>query len=347
MPPARRVPSPLWSLAHRALADAPRGQPLPRRSGRAEPGALRPRDPAVRERAAARAIAAAPAAVRGVGLNPERPLSGNLNWLLGVRPRAVDHRPATACRQPAGALPRDVADRAGAAARRLWPLGTGAGVRTVVNLFDLIPLVFEEHYLRDPVWRASGAPRARRARRRSWRCPRRPRTMPSGCWASTARLTVIDAGVSSRFAEAYERPSPRCRASATLPRAQPGFMLYVSGIEFRKNNERLIEAMGARPPASCRVINWSSRAACYRRPRGACCECGVARRRRRAAGDPGYVATPSSRRCTGPASCSCSPRSTRVRGSRCSRRWPVARPSWPAASHDAGDPGRGRRTFDP
>jgi glycosyltransferase involved in cell wall biosynthesis len=66
------------------------------------------------------------------------------------------------------------------------------------------------------------------------------------------RITVIDAGVTSRFADSYDADEPAWRALRhRLPELRPGFMLYVSGIEFRKNNERLIRAY-ARWPAQLR-----------------------------------------------------------------------------------------------
>jgi glycosyltransferase involved in cell wall biosynthesis len=59
---------------------------------------------------------------------------------------------------------------------------------------------------------------------------------------------VIDAGVDDRFAAAYDSPEgARSVLSRRLPQLRSGFMLYVGGIEFRKNIERLIEGYALVP----------------------------------------------------------------------------------------------------
>src|SRR3954464_3739318 len=98
-------------------------------------------------------LATAPDAVRSVALNPARPLSGNLLWLLGsgraqwsvpgLRPESD---PALYHAMSPIELDRSLAE--------VWPAWLrGAATRTVVTLYDLIPLVFQDHYLHDPAHR--------------------------------------------------------------------------------------------------------------------------------------------------------------------------------------------------
>src|SRR4051794_40531341 len=57
------------------------------------------------------------------------------------------------------------------------------------------------------------------------------------------RMTVIDAGVSNHFAQAFgSRAEAQHIVRRRFPQIRPGFLLYVAGIEFRKNIPRLIAA---------------------------------------------------------------------------------------------------------
>lgn len=193
----------------------------------------------------------APDAVRSVALNPSRPLSGNLLWLLGsgraqwsvpgVQP---DTEPALYHVMSPVELDRPLGD--------LWPTWLrGGATRTVVTLYDLIPLVFKDHYLREPAHRNHYLARAElvaAADQVLAISQASASDAQSLLGVADDKITVVDAGVASRFAGTYEADEPAWRALAgCLPQLRPGFMLYVSGVEYRKNNERLIGAYARMP----------------------------------------------------------------------------------------------------
>jgi glycosyltransferase involved in cell wall biosynthesis len=196
-------------------------------------------------------LAAAPEAVRSVALNPVRPLSGNLLWLVGsglaqwsVPGERPAEPPALYHVMSPFELDRSLAE--------LWPDWVRSGeVRTVVTLYDLIPLVFESHYLRDPAGRAHYLARAELVRAADQVLAISQTTAADAerlLGVEERRITVVDAGVTSRFLHGYTADEPAWRVlRQRLPVLRAGFMLYVSGIEFRKNNERLISAYGRWP----------------------------------------------------------------------------------------------------
>src|SRR5436309_291837 len=111
-----------------------------------------------------------------------------------------------------------------------WPLHRDA--RTVVTLFDLIPLVFADHYLAD-----AGIRERYTARLELLRCADHVLAI-SQTSADDAedrlgidpeRITVIDAGVSERFAN-VDAIGARADVRDRLPQLRDGFILYVGGI---------------------------------------------------------------------------------------------------------------------
>ena len=193
-----------------------------------------------------------PDAVASVGLNPELPLSGNLAWLLGTglaqwtTSRSPERRPAIYHVMSPFEMDRPI--------EQLWPQwARGGASELVVTLYDLIPLVFEEHYLRDPAWRAQYLARThlvRSARQVLAISEATAADAHARLGVPAERITVIDAGVTDAFASLHADEESAWRTLRTdLPSVRPGFMLYVSGIEYRKNNERLIEAYAKLDPA--------------------------------------------------------------------------------------------------
>jgi glycosyltransferase involved in cell wall biosynthesis len=196
-----------------------------------------------------------PAALHSVLVSPQRPLTGNLNWLLGsglLGWATGDRRPT---RRPRGnpsiyhvmspfELERPLDE--------LWPQwARSPSVKTVVTLYDLIPLVFGEHYLSDPVIRQRYLTRTRIVRHAD-RVFAISRTTAEDAVerleVDPERITVIDAGATSRFASMYRsRAQAEQVLASRLKALRPGFMLYVAGFEFRKNLERLIAAYGLLP----------------------------------------------------------------------------------------------------
>jgi glycosyltransferase involved in cell wall biosynthesis len=196
-------------------------------------------------------LAAAPEAVRSVALNPKRPLSGNLLWLLGsglAHWAVPGQRPAQPPPLYHAMSPFEL-DRS---LTELWPPWLrGSATRTVVTLYDLIPLVFKDHYLREPAHRNHYLARAELVSSADQVLAISQSTAADAeslLGVPAARITVIDAGVASRFAGTYDADEPAWAVlGPRLPQLKPGFMLYVSGVEFRKNNERLIGAYARWP----------------------------------------------------------------------------------------------------
>ncbi len=116
----------------------------------------------------------------------------------------------------------------------------------VVTAFDLIPLVFAEHYLRDPFT----------ARQYTNRCNLlRAADVVLAISQATAddvvrllsvpqsRVLVIGGGVDPWFSQPADSPGAVMqRISSTLPGLAPGFLMYTGGIDYRKNINGLITA---------------------------------------------------------------------------------------------------------
>jgi glycosyltransferase involved in cell wall biosynthesis len=196
----------------------------------------------------------APDQIRAVALNPALPLTGNLNWLLGSgRIRwdgGLGPRPTPLPRIYHAMSPFEL-DRS---LDDLWPRwARSPDVKTVITLFDLIPLVFADHYLRDPMIRSRYLARSELVRNADQVLAISQTTADDATRlldVPPERITVIDAGVSNQFADAYgSKDEARHIVNRRLPELRPGFLLYVAGIEFRKNIERLIAAYGLTSPA--------------------------------------------------------------------------------------------------
>jgi glycosyltransferase involved in cell wall biosynthesis len=219
-------------------------------------------------------------ALHSVLLNPTLPLSGSLGWLLGdgrlgwsTADRRVLRRPSTVPAIYHVMSPFELHQTPDA----LWPAwARSPDVRTVVTLYDTIPLVFPEHYLRDPVIAARYRARADLVRVAD-RVLAISRTTAVDAverlGISPERVSVIHAGATAKFADMYAtRQAAWSVLGGPLPEIRPGFMLYVAGFEFRKNLERVVAAYGLMPAAlrarhqlviACRMI--PSELECMRR----------------------------------------------------------------------------------
>jgi glycosyltransferase involved in cell wall biosynthesis len=197
-----------------------------------------------------------PEALHSVLLNPALPLTGNMNWLLGkgllgwtsgdLRVRRQHARlPAIYHVMSPFELQRTLDE--------IWPQwARGPRVRTVVTLYDVIPLVFPDHYLRHPAIRTRYETRAELVRVADHVLAISRRTADDAIERldlDPDRVTVIDAGATEKFCRMYGSVDAAWRAlDEQLPSVKPGFMLYVAGFEFRKNLERLIRAYGMLSP---------------------------------------------------------------------------------------------------
>jgi glycosyltransferase involved in cell wall biosynthesis/GT2 family glycosyltransferase len=127
---------------------------------------------------------------------------------------------------------------------QVWPeWARTPATRTVVTLFDLIPLVFADRYLTEPLLRARYEARLNLVRGADHVLAISEATAADAVerlGLRRERMTIIDAG-----ARALTAPAPGAAPPAGV---RDGYMLYVSGTDFRKNNERLIEAYGLMDP---------------------------------------------------------------------------------------------------
>jgi glycosyltransferase involved in cell wall biosynthesis len=195
------------------------------------------------------------AALHSVLISPQRPLTGNLNWLLGsglLGWASSDRRPTRQPRRPPAIYHIMSPFELERPLDELWPQwARNPAVQTVVTLYDLIPLVFDEHYLRDPVMRERYMVRTRMVRQAD-RVFAISRTTGEDAverlGVDPRRVTVIDAGATSVFARMHQsRAQAEHVLGARLKVVRPSFLLYVAGFEFRKNLERLIAAYGLLP----------------------------------------------------------------------------------------------------
>jgi glycosyltransferase involved in cell wall biosynthesis len=137
----------------------------------------------------------------------------------------------------------------------IWPPWSRTS-RLVVTLHDLIPLLMREHYNADwghwsTAWIARlgliGA-----AQQVLTNSHQTAEDAVEHLRIPEERITVIGSGVSDRFSSLVAtRDQADALLRGTLPKVRPGFLLYVGGVDYRKNLEGAIRAY-ARLPASMR-----------------------------------------------------------------------------------------------
>lgn len=130
--------------------------------------------------------------------------------------------------------------------RDLWPReASRRGMRIVVTLYDLIPEIFSETYLRDP-----GVRRRYRARREFVRAADHVVTLSDSAAHDAVRLlgipesrvSVVGAAPSTDFVPAGERRNAAATAQAIVPGLIGPYIVFNGAVEPRKNMELLIEA---------------------------------------------------------------------------------------------------------
>jgi len=125
--------------------------------------------------------------------------------------------------------------------------------RTATILYDLIPLRFRDWYLTDPALRFGYEARVRAMASFDHLLAiseASARDAVEYLGTNRANVSVIWAGADDRF----QRPTngyhdvAKTMAAASFTRLQPGYVMFPSGIERRKNVDRLLEAYAALPP---------------------------------------------------------------------------------------------------
>jgi glycosyltransferase involved in cell wall biosynthesis len=191
----------------------------------------------------------APSTIDSVLLNPGLALTGNLNWLIGTGLLAWNSDDRRAARWPGASsaqvyhvmspfewdTPVDV----------MWPhWARRASVATVVTVYDLIPLVFSEHYLRDPRVRVAYETRLGLLRRADQVLAISDATahdVVEHLGLQEDRVHVIHAGATEAFRTMYtSKNAAWAKLGERLRSIRDGFLLYVGGFEFRKNLEGMI-----------------------------------------------------------------------------------------------------------
>jgi glycosyltransferase involved in cell wall biosynthesis len=134
----------------------------------------------------------------------------------------------------------------------IWPPWSRDS-RLVVTLYDLIPLIMRDRYNADWGYRAT----AWIARLGLLGSAHQILTISRQTAADAMerlkipeeRITVIDSGVSERFSALVgTREEAEGILRSSLPRVRPGFLLYVGGVDYRKNLEGAIRAYAELPP---------------------------------------------------------------------------------------------------
>jgi glycosyltransferase involved in cell wall biosynthesis len=193
----------------------------------------------------------APEAVEAVGLNPDIPIPPSARPLLDSGKAAWQ----TAERGPDRAVPPIYHVMSPFEAEldldEIWPPWS-RGSRLVVTLYDLIPLVMRERYDADWGYMATawigrlgllGSARQILTISRQTALDAIERLK-----IPEERITVIDSGVSDHFASLVgSREQAEVVLRSALPKVRAGFLLYVGGVDPRKNLEGTIRAYAELP----------------------------------------------------------------------------------------------------
>lgn len=195
----------------------------------------------------------APETIGGIGLSPDVPVPPTAAPLLESSKSAWQTRD----RGPVGGVPPIYHVMSPFEAEldleEIWPRWSRAS-RLVVTLYDLIPLIMRERYNADWGYMAT----AWIARLGLLGSAQQILTI-SQQTADDAmehlnvpqeRITVIDSGVSDRFSSLVRTEEEAESILRTeLPKVRPGFLLYVGGVDYRKNLEGAIRGYAELPPA--------------------------------------------------------------------------------------------------
>jgi glycosyltransferase involved in cell wall biosynthesis len=199
---------------------------------------------------AAALLELAPEAIGGIGLSPDVPLpapaepllsSGKSAWVTGeTGPSGVP--PIYHVMSPF---------EADLGLEEIWPAWSH-GSRLVVTLYDLIPLIMRERYNANwgymaTAWIArlgllGSAQQILTISRQTAEDAMERLNIPED------RITVIDSGVSDHFSALVgTRDQAESILRSELPKVRPGFLLYVGGVDYRKNMEGTLRAYAELP----------------------------------------------------------------------------------------------------
>jgi glycosyltransferase involved in cell wall biosynthesis len=134
---------------------------------------------------------------------------------------------------------------------RIWPRPAYEdGARLVVTLYDLIPKLFPDVYLSEPATKSRYNARldlVRHADRVLAISEATARDALAELGLRPERVVPVGAAVSDLFRRPESRDATVSRLRGELGWVDPGYLLYVGGIEPRKNIDRLLEAYARLP----------------------------------------------------------------------------------------------------
>jgi glycosyltransferase involved in cell wall biosynthesis len=196
----------------------------------------------------------APEVIAGIHLTPDEAVPAGLEPLVGSGTlRWGPSRPARDTQVP-GLYHVGSPMELTTPLEEVWPTWAQAPeVRTVVTLYDLIPLRFRDQYLdRAPITRAAYFSRLgllRRAHHLLAISQQTARDAEELLGIPERQITVIDCGVSEHFASLVSSATEAAVLLAeTLPQVREGFVLYVGGDDPRKNLRGAIDAFALLSP---------------------------------------------------------------------------------------------------
>ena len=194
----------------------------------------------------------APETIGGIGLNPDVPVppiaeplrdSGKSAWQTRDRGPRGRVPPIYHVMSPFEAdLDRE----------EIWPVWT-RGSRLVITLYDLIPLIMHERYSANwgymaTAWIArlgllGSAQQILTISQRTADDAMERLNIPE------ERITVIDSGVSDHFSSlVVSQDQADSILRSELPKVRPGYLLYVGGVDYRKNLEGAIRGYAELSP---------------------------------------------------------------------------------------------------
>jgi glycosyltransferase involved in cell wall biosynthesis len=193
----------------------------------------------------------APELIGWIGLNPDLPLPESARFLQGSGKAARQAISAGPSAQPSiyhvmspGEAELDL--------DQIWPPWSRAS-RLVVTLHDLIPLLMREQYNADwGHWSTAWIARLGLVGAAHQVLTNSQQTADDAMEhlrIPEKRITVIGSGVSDRFSSLIgSREEANAMLDSALPKVRPGFLLYVGGVDYRKNLEGAIRAYAELPP---------------------------------------------------------------------------------------------------
>ncbi|MEY2567816.1 MAG: hypothetical protein QOE35_2345 [Actinomycetota bacterium] len=133
---------------------------------------------------------------------------------------------------------------------QIWPLWARSGCRLVVTLYDLIPLLFPEHYQGSALVRAHYRSRleiVRRADKVLTISEASARDAVDVLGLRPRQVDVVGAAPGPLFAPPVSMDATRAELARSLPSVRAGFLLYTGGVDWRKNIHGLISAYARLP----------------------------------------------------------------------------------------------------